>query len=86
VVSVAVLPDYRIQVRFRDGLEGTVAMKDFILSSGAGVFSALRDPGLFAQAQIVLGAVTWPGGLDLAPDAMYDEIRDHGAWKLAGRS
>jgi hypothetical protein len=26
------------------------------------------------------GAVMWPGEIDLAPDAMYDEIRKEGRW------
>jgi len=28
------------------------------------------------------GAVTWPGEIDLAPDAMYAEITATGAWTL----
>jgi hypothetical protein len=44
------------------------------------VFAALRDEDLFCQARIVLGAVTWPGDLDLAPDAMHRAIKEHGTW------
>jgi hypothetical protein len=44
------------------------------------IFEALRDPALFSQAQVVLGAVQWPNGADLAPDAMYDAIRERGQW------
>jgi hypothetical protein len=40
----------------------------------AGEFRRLADPALFAQAHVELGAVTWPGGFDLAPDAMHDSI------------
>jgi len=29
-----------------------------------------------------MGAVAWPGGAELAPDAMYDAIRDQGFWTL----
>jgi Protein of unknown function (DUF2442) len=47
-----------------------------------GVFTALKDPALFAQAHIESGAVTWPGDLDLAPDAMYAEIKSRGEWVL----
>nr|WP_143002361.1 DUF2442 domain-containing protein [Nitrosospira sp. Nl5] len=47
-----------------------------------GVFAALADPEIFAQAHVELGAVTWPGELDLAPDAMHDEIEKNGVWKL----
>jgi hypothetical protein len=28
------------------------------------------------------GAVTWPGEIDLAPDAMYAEFKKNGEWKL----
>jgi hypothetical protein len=33
-----------------------------------------------AQVSIDHGAVTWPGDIDLAPDAMYDEIKARGIW------
>jgi hypothetical protein len=43
---------------------------------------ALRDPVHFRTATVVLGAVCWPSGADLAPDAMYDAIRERGCWAL----
>jgi hypothetical protein len=46
------------------------------------VFEALRDATLFSQAGLHLGAVEWPGEIDLAPDAMYDEIRANSVWVL----
>jgi Protein of unknown function (DUF2442) len=48
----------------------------------AQVFEALRDPAVFAEARVVMGAVQWPIGADLAPDAMYDAIRESGIWDL----
>jgi hypothetical protein len=80
VASAQALPDFRLLVRFNDGTEGTVEMAEFINSSTAGVFAELRDEDRFRQAKIHLGAVTWPGGLDLAPDAMHRAIKEHGAW------
>lgn len=47
-----------------------------------GVFDALKDDGLFHRAYVEHGAVTWPGEIDLAPDAMYDEIKRNGEWVL----
>jgi len=79
VVSVQVLPDRRLAVRFADGLSGEVAIRDSHLF---GVFAALRDPSLFAKAHCSEGFVAWPGDIDLAPDAMYDEIRNRGRWVL----
>ena len=45
-------------------------------------FELLRDPVIFAQVQVVLGAVQWPNGADLAPHAMYDAIRERSVWIL----
>ena len=50
--------------------------------ANAGVFAALRDEMLFRQVRLELGAVTWPGELDLAPDAMYAAIKQTGKWVL----
>jgi len=57
-------------------------MAGLIYSPKAGVFAALADPSLFAQVSLEYGAVTWPGELDLAPDAMYSAIQEHRVWKL----
>lgn len=82
IQQVEVLPDYRLFVRFLDGLEGYVNMKTFLHSEQAGVFTQLRDLDRFAQVTLVYGAVTWPGDLDLAPDAMYEQIKATGEWNL----
>jgi len=82
VQQVDPLPDFRLFVRFLDGLEGYINMKAFLFSEQAGVFIALRDPDVFAQASLVYGAVTWPGDLDLAPDTMYEQIKNIGEWNL----
>jgi hypothetical protein len=84
LTSVTALPDTRLRVTFVDGTAGEVHLKSFLSSPtiDGSVFEALRDPAIFAQVQVVLGAVQWPNGADLAPDAMYDAIREHGAWVL----
>jgi Protein of unknown function (DUF2442) len=83
VMSVKALPDFRIAVRFRDGLEGEVQMRGLIFGPNAGVFASLRDTALFATARIEHHAVTWDGELDLAPDAMHAEISKNGRWVFA---
>lgn len=82
VVEVRPLPDYRLFVRFADGTQGEVAMSAMLLSDRAGVFERLRDTTQFAAVYIDGDAVAWAGDLDLAPDAMYDEIRANGRWTI----
>ncbi|HTV90360.1 MAG TPA: DUF2442 domain-containing protein [Stellaceae bacterium] len=83
VAETEALPGFRLRVRFNDGSGGIVEMAVFIHSDAAGVFAALRDEELFRQATVTLGAVTWPGDLDLAPDAMHHAIKQHGKWIVA---
>jgi hypothetical protein len=81
---VAALPGFRLRVTFVDATSGEVDLGAFLDRPAAslGVFAPLRDPQVFAQARVVIGAVEWPGGPDLAPDAMYDAVREHGRWVL----
>ncbi len=83
-VSVTVLSEARLRVTFVDGTSGEVDMRSFLDSPKVDgtVFESLRTPSVFAQAAIVLGAVQWPNSADLAPDAMYDMIRERGVWVL----
>ena len=80
VAHMEALSGFRLHVRFNDGIEGMVELAGFLNSASAGVFAALRDESLFRQARVELGAVTWPDNLDLAPDAMHREIKEHGTW------
>jgi hypothetical protein len=85
VTRVEALPEFRLKVVFADGLTGTVDLSRPVHSPQAGVFAALRDPSEFAQVGLEwleYGAVTWPGELDLAPDAVHTAIRANGVWSL----
>lgn len=84
VVAVEALDDSRLRVTFVDGTRGEVRMQSFLASAAVDgtVFEPLRDPQEFARARVEMGAVQWPNGADLAPDAMYDVIVQHGVWDL----
>ena len=79
VVAVKVMEHLQLEVLFADGLVGTVR---FDLSHLTGVFEPLREPAFFLQVNISHGTLTWPGELDIAPDAMYDAIQQHQEWVL----
>ena len=79
VVELAIDSDLSMQVRFADGTRGKVR---FELSHLFGVFEPLKAPDFFCRAYLDSGVVTWPGDIDIAPDAMYREIKQHGQWVL----
>ena len=82
VASVTAVPDFCLQVTFVDGTKGEVDLCNFLNNSSTNgtVFEALRDPAVFGQVRVMMGAVQWANGADLAPDAMYDAIKTHGRW------
>jgi len=79
VVSVKVIGPRALMVRFFDGTAGDVRFEE---SRFRGVFQPLKDPDFFQKVHAIDGYVTWPGELDLAPDAMYDAIKANGVWVL----
>ncbi len=82
VAEVNAREGFCLHVRFVDGTEGQVDMSGLVHSSTAGVFAQLADPVRFAEAYVQHGAVTWPGELDFAPDAMYEVFKQDGKWVL----
>ena len=79
VVDVKPLEGLGLFVRFADGTTGEVRFTPEHLT---GVFEPLKDPAYFKQVYVDHGAVAWPGQVDLAPDAMYQEIKAKGVWVL----
>lgn len=80
VIDVKILDYLQFHVTFADGLSGCVRM---LPSHLRGVFEKLKEPSVFNQLRVVDGFVSWPGELDLSPDAMYDEIKKNGEWVLS---
>ncbi len=73
VKHVRPLANFRLEVKFTDGTQGLVDMAR-LLARDCGVFKSLRELSLFNQVFVDDGVVTWPGGLDLAPDTMHEEL------------
>jgi hypothetical protein len=71
IIEVKPEPDYRLFVRFKDGLAGRVQLRREELT---GALAPLLDVKFFEQVFIDGGAVAWPGEIDLAPDAMYAQL------------
>lgn len=69
ITNAKPLRGYRVELEFDDGVRGIVDLSGY---AGVGVFEAWLKPGFFEQVTITdLGALAWPGDLDLCPDALY---------------
>ena len=60
---------YTLEVLFDNGMGGIVDLSSRLFGP---VFEPLRDPLLFSQVRVdEYGAICWPNGADLAPDALF---------------
>ena len=72
VLKVAALAKHRPHVEFDDGVAGTIDLSGELDGE---VFRPLRDEAVYRQVRVdEFGAVCWPNGPDLAPDAMHSEL------------
>jgi hypothetical protein len=73
IVELHALEGFRLHVRFEDGTEGVVCLEGELIGP---VFEPLKDPRLFQQVSLdEFGVPCWPNGADLAPDAIYEELK-----------
>lgn len=72
VCRVSALSDYKIRVRFDDGVEGEVDLSRYV---GKGVFAAWCDPTFFEAVHVSpYGSVAWSEDIELCPDSIYLEL------------
>jgi Protein of unknown function (DUF2442) len=76
VTGVAVISDHVLRLLFSDGMAGDV---DLSAERWVGVLEPLGDPAFFARVTVdpESGTVIWPGGIDLAPEPLYEQARSH---------
>ncbi len=87
IVRLKILSNCKIEVSFADGTTGVADLGPRLSQGPLGDgFDPLCDEDFFAKAFLDHGALTWPGGIDLAPDAMYQRIRESGTSTLAAKS
>ena len=76
VAGVAVVGDHVLRLLFTDGTAGDV---DFSAEHWTGVIRPLNDAAYFAQVTVdsEAGTIVWPGGIDLAPEPLYEQAKAH---------
>jgi len=68
------LHDYVLWLRFNDGAEGVVDLKDKLYGE---VFEPLKDIERFKSFKVDpdLETIVWDNGADLAPEFLYDKMK-----------
>ncbi len=60
--------DYTLSLIFDNGEKGVFDVSPYL---NKGIFSQLKDRGVFNSVRPFLGSIQWENGLDLCPDTLY---------------
>ncbi len=65
--------DYRLWLRFADGLQGSVFLGDLL---EVRAFGAWRDAAEFCRVRVdaATASVVWPAGIRLDPDILHQDL------------
>ena len=74
VSAVQPLTDYKLHLRFEDGMEGMVDLAKMIEFTG--IFAPLKDRTFFESVYVnpELGTIQWSNDADLDPDVLYAAV------------
>ena len=71
-IEVRALPDYKIWLRYDDGIAGEV---DLCQYAGKGVFTLWNDYEAFEKVYIgEADQIAWSDEIDMCPDSMYMQL------------
>jgi hypothetical protein len=69
IVEVRARDDFHLELLFSTGEKGVFDAQPYLQK---GVFQRLKDINEFKRASVAYDTVCWPGGLDIAPETLYD--------------
>jgi hypothetical protein len=72
IKTIKALPDFKLQVELADGRRGVFDLKPYLGHPG---MAALADPAYFNRVTVLMGAATWPGGEDIAPETLATQLQ-----------
>lgn len=77
IVALKPLCDYKIWIRFIDGLEGEIDLKHLV---GIGIYEAWKDEKFFQSVYIdpISHTLTWNEDIDLCPDQLRLQLTKQG--------
>ncbi len=76
VTNAKYLKDYKIEVTFNDRKSGVIDLEKIICNDKREIFQELRNLAKFKQIKVDADTVTWSNGLDLAPEFLYEKLKN----------
>ena len=76
VTEVKFKKDYCLWLKFEDGTEGDVDVKD-LLGDFSGIFTKFSDMTYFKSVRVnpEIGTISWSEDIDICPDILYAAVK-----------
>lgn len=71
VTEVQYLGDYRLRLKFNNGIEGVVDLASELYGD---IFAPLLDPAYFRSGKLTSRTIEWPNGADFAPEFLLQAL------------
>ena len=75
ILKAEYVADYRIHVTFNSGESEIIDLKEIIYRDNRPIFKELIDTNKFRQFKVDFDTIVWENGLDLAPEYLYDFLK-----------
>ena len=74
IIELKYKKEYIYHIKFDNGVEGDLNFSSYL--SRGNVFSCFSDKKFFSKAKIEGGTISWPNGVDIAPETIYEKIHN----------
>ena len=75
IVEIVYKRPYIYYIVFDDGVRGEIDFAEY-LQKGS-VFVPLKEISFFKKASIEGGTISWPNGVDIAPETLYEKLKQN---------
>lgn len=83
VTKAKYIAEYKLWLKFNDGREGIIDLKDLVLNDKRDIFKQLKNLDLFKKFKVDMDTIVWENGADLAPEFLYEKLLNGVKEKLA---
>ena len=76
VIEAKYLEDYKIALQFNNGKSGVVDLEQKVFNDHRKVFEKLKNQKYFKTFEQNRWTIEWSNGIDLAPEFLYDLLKE----------